>query len=162
MSEQSKEPVTKANLPLEPAQALIGAWEMVGRHPLFSAAVHGRASFEWLEPGALLVWRTAYERPGPPSGTAVIGCDDAGGACQMLYHDERGVSRIYQVSFAPGVWKMWREAPGFFQRLTGTMSQDSSTLVLHTELARDEVHWEPDLEVIYTRTGERTHRKGGE
>ncbi len=153
MSEQSEGHTTKANPALDPAQSLIGEWDTVGSHPLFPSAVHGQASFEWLEPGALLVWRTTYEQPGPPSGVAVIGCDDTDGACQMLYHDERGVSRIYQVRFEPGVWKMWREAPGFSQRLTWTISPDGKNIVLHTELSRDDATWKPDLEVKYAKVG---------
>jgi alkanesulfonate monooxygenase SsuD/methylene tetrahydromethanopterin reductase-like flavin-dependent oxidoreductase (luciferase family) len=37
-------------------------------------------------------------QPGPPSALSVIGHDDAVQTCCMLYADERGVARIYQMS----------------------------------------------------------------
>jgi len=69
----------------------------------------------------------------------------------MLYADERGVARIYQMSLAGGVWKMWRESSGFSQRMTGTVSSDGNTSTCHGELSRDGSHWEQALDVTYTR-----------
>lgn len=70
----------------------------------------------------------------------------------MLYADERGVARIYQMSLEGGVWKMWRDSTGFSQRMTGTFSVDGNTILVHGELSRDGSHWEQDLDVTYTRT----------
>jgi hypothetical protein len=69
----------------------------------------------------------------------------------MLYSDERGVARIYQMSLEGGVWKMWRESPGFSQRMTGMLSSDGNTMTCHGELSRDGERWEHDLDVTYTR-----------
>ncbi len=123
----------------------------MGTHPAFPSPVHGQATFEWLAEGALLVWRSAWERPGPPSAVSVIGHDDMLEACSLLYSDERGVARIYQTSLEDGVWKLWRESPGFSQRMAGTFSADGRTLTVHGELSRDGSHWEQDLDVTYTR-----------
>ena len=71
--------------------------------------------------------------------------------CCMLYSDERGVARIYQMSLEGGVWKMWRDSPGFSQRVTGTISGDGNTITWHGELSYDGSHWEQDLDVTYTR-----------
>jgi hypothetical protein len=40
---------------------------MVGTHPAFANAVNGRSTFEWLQAGAILVWRasTGSERVHP-------------------------------------------------------------------------------------------------
>jgi hypothetical protein len=76
---------------------LVGEWDMVGTHPLFPSTAHGRSSFSWLKEDALLVWRFEWDPPGPPSAISVIGHDGADEPCSMLYADERGVSRIYQV-----------------------------------------------------------------
>ena len=70
----------------------------------------------------------------------------------MLYADERGVARIYQMSLEGGVWKMWRDSQAFSQRMTGTFSADGNTILVHGELSRDGSHWEQDLDVTYTRT----------
>ena len=69
----------------------------------------------------------------------------------MLYADERGVARIYQMRMDEGVWRMWRDSPGFSQRMTGTFSADGNTIVWRGELSRDGSNWEQDLDVIYTR-----------
>jgi len=130
---------------------LVGEWHTTGTHPAFPSAVHGHSSFEWLAEGALLIWRFDWERSGPPCAVCVIGRDDAVEPCSMLYSDERGVARIYQMSLEGGVWKMWRESPGFSQRMTGTISNDGNTITSHGELSRDGSNWEQDLDVAYKR-----------
>ncbi len=130
---------------------LIGQWEMVGTHPGFPAPVQGQSTFEWLVEGALLIWRFNWEPGGPPNAISVIGHDDAGKACTMLYSDERGVARIYQMSLEIGVWKMWRDSPGFLQRVTAMFSADGTTITGHGERSRDGTTWEQDLDVTYTR-----------
>jgi hypothetical protein len=130
---------------------LVGDWEMVGTHAAFPSAAHGHSSFAWLLEGALLVWRFDWDRPGPPNAVSVIGRGDSVEACSMLYADARGVARIYQMSLEGGVWRMWRDAPGFAQRMTGTFSDDGNTITHYGELSRDGASWEPDLQVTYTR-----------
>jgi hypothetical protein len=130
---------------------LIGDWDMVGIHPGFPSAVHGHSSFEWLQDGSLLLWHFNWERSGPPSAVSVVGHDDSSAACVLLYSDERGVARIYQMSLDAGVWKMWRDSAGFSQRVTGTFSEDGNTITCHGELSRDGSQWEQDLDVTYTK-----------
>ncbi len=113
--------------------------------------MRGRAIFAWLEEGTFLTWHTDMEQPGPPNGSTVIGRDDSTGDCIVLYYDERGVSRIYAMSLENNVWKMWRNAPGFFQRMTGTISEDQNSITVHGELSKDGSHWDQDLDLIYTR-----------
>jgi hypothetical protein len=144
--------------PPQPARSLrqfdilLGEWTMVGTHPLLPSAVHGRSSFEWLREGALLAWHFDWEQgQGIPSAFCVIGGDDAVEPCSMLYTDERGVARIYQMRLADGIWKMWRESPGFSQRMTGVFGDDGNTIAWRGELSRDGSTWEPDLDVTYTR-----------
>ena len=69
----------------------------------------------------------------------------------MLYYDERSVSRIYEMSLVNGIWKMWRDAPGFSQRMTGTIDDDRSTIAVHWEKSDNGSDWEPDLDVTYTK-----------
>lgn len=131
--------------------ALVGRWSMVGSHPAFASAAHGASSFEWLVKGALLLWHFDWDQPGPPSAVSVIGRDDSVATCSILYSDERGVGRIYETSLEGGVWRMWRDSPGFSQRMTGRFSDDGSTINVRGELSRDGSLWEGDLDVIYTR-----------
>jgi hypothetical protein len=151
MSEHAQRPPQPTSS-LQQFAILVGEWNMAGTHPALPATAHGHSSFEWLVAGALLVWRFDWERGGPPSALSVIGQDDTVKTCSMLYSDERGVARIYQMSLAGGVWKMWRDAPEFSQRVTGTISSDGNTITCHGELSRDGEYWEQDLDVTYTRT----------
>jgi hypothetical protein len=123
----------------------------VGTHPLFSAPVHGRSSFTWLAEDALLEWRFEWDSPGPPSAISVIAHDDAVEPCFMLYADTRGVARIYQMSLEGGVWRLWRDLPGFSQQSIATFSDDGNTITSRGTLSRDGSSWEPDLDVTYTR-----------
>ncbi len=140
----------KAN-PASPLNVLVGEWDTVGTHPLIPSGVHGHASFQWLEETALLVMRTHFDQPGPPNGTAVIGRDDSDGTYCMIYYDVRGVARIYKTSLEGGVWKFWRNSPGFSQRFAGTFSDDGNTIVGRGEKSSDDSNWEPDLDLTYTR-----------
>ena len=137
---------------LKQFEVLIGKWTTVGTHPQLPAAVHGHSTFEWLREGALLAWHFDWERgQGIPSAYSIIGHDDAVEPCSMLYTDERGVSRIYQMTLAGGVWKMWRDSPDFSQRMTGTFSADGQTIAWKGELSHDGSTWEPDLSVTFTK-----------
>jgi len=144
----------KPNPALQPLRALVGTWATVGTHALVPGKTfHGHASFTWIEGGAFLVMRSRIDEPEIPSGIAVFGTDDATGECSMLYFDERGVSRRYEVSFRDNEWRWWRNAPGFSQRAVGTVAADGRTIVSCGELSRDGEHWEPDLALTYTRVG---------
>jgi hypothetical protein len=145
-------------LPPQPTRSLrqfdvlIGDWTVVGSHPQLPSVVHGHSSFEWLREGALLVWRFNWEQgQGIPSAFNVIGHDDAFEPCSMLYTDERGVARIYQMTLADGVWKMWRNSPDFSQRMTGTFSDDGNTITCHGQMSHDGSTWETDLSTTFTR-----------
>lgn len=112
---------------------------------------HGRASFEWMLGGAFLLMRSEIDEPEIPSGLAIIGSDDATGACYMQYFDERGVSRMYNVSLDDDTVRWWRDAPGFSQRFVGRFSSDGREIVGNGELSRDGEHWEGDLALTYVR-----------
>src|SRR5215831_11115189 len=103
-----------ANAALEALGVLVGEWEM--EVPQFGGA-RGRAVFEWVEGGAYLLERSFAPDPAP-DGTQMIGADDAEDTCTVLYNDERGVWRVYRTSLVDGVWRIWRDAPGFMQRFT--------------------------------------------
>jgi hypothetical protein len=149
------------NPALSRLDTLVGEWEMqasVGGQPLGRA----RAQFEWLEGGAFLIQHEDAEpadTPLPPEwvanspfpNTAVFGLDDSTGNFCMLYADARGVFRVYQMSLSGGVWKIWRDAPGFFQRFTGTFSDDGNTVTGYWEGSRDGSKWEHDFDLAYIK-----------
>jgi hypothetical protein len=81
----------------------------------------------------------------------IIGLDDSTERFTMLYADARGVFRVYQMTLSDGVWKVWREAPGFHQRFTGTFSDDGATITAYWEGSRDGSNWEHDFDLTYTK-----------
>lgn len=152
MATKSDREASIPNPALEPLRWLIGSWSTVGEHPLIpDTTLHGRTSFEWLEGGAFLIMHSEIDEPGIPSGIAIIGSDDSVGELSMLYFDERGVSRRYEVAVRDNVLKWWRNAPGFSQRYTFTLAADGRTMLGEGELSRDGSSWERDLELTYTR-----------
>jgi len=144
----------KPNAALQPLNVLVGTWNTSGTHPLVPGVTfHGRTSFDWLEGGAFLIMHSEIDEPQIPSGIAIFGTDDTTGECSMLYFDERGVSRRYEVSIKDNVWKWWRNTPEFSQRFAGTIAADGRTIDGRGELSRDGTSWERDLQLKYTRAG---------
>lgn len=154
MTQMDTNEAAKPNPALRAFGALVGTWAAVGTHPLVPGKTfHGRTTFAWLEGGAFLVMHSQIDEPEIPSAIAIFGTDDATGECSMLYFDERGVSRRYEVRLQDNVWEWWRTTPGFSQRFRGTISADGSSIVSRGELSRDGATWEGDLALTYTRVG---------
>ena len=141
-----------ANPALQPFGILVGEWKTLGRHPhLPNTMLHGHCSFQWIEEGAFLVWRSTNDEGKIPSGIAIFGSDDFTGKYFMLYFDERKVSRKYDVSAQANIIKWWRDAPGFSQRYSWTIADDGNTIIGKGELSTDGTSWEPDLDLTFSR-----------
>jgi hypothetical protein len=156
-------PRATPNPALRRLDALVGEWAVqasVGGRPMGG----GRTSFRWLEGGAFLV-QHADADPAPPGTPAewtanspfpvvtIIGLDDTADQFCMLYADARGVFRVYQMRLDEGAWRVWRDAPGFFQRFTAVFSDDGATITGGWEGSRDGSDWQDDFQVTYTRVG---------
>jgi hypothetical protein len=113
--------------------------------------VQAQAAFQWIEDGAFLLQRSQAERPDFPKGISIVGADDTNETYTMLYFDSRGVSRIYQMSVNDGVWKIWRNAPGFSQRFEGKFSADGKTITSRWEKSTDGTTWELDFNGTYRK-----------
>jgi hypothetical protein len=154
----SEDPKHKAAIPnplLEPFNMLIGEWNTVATHAYIPGTTfHGHTSFEWFEGGAFVVMHTELEPAGIPNAIAVIGSDDFKGELYMLYFDERGVSRRYALKMDENDWTFWRISPGFFQRFTGSLLENGSTIIGKSDLSKDDGRtWERDFEITYERAG---------
>jgi hypothetical protein len=136
---------------LDGLDALIGDWDFEATHPQLSGVIHGRATFEWLEGRRFLIWRSTATPGTIPTAIAIIGGGDTPGRWPMHYFDERGVTRVYHSSIDQDVWKMWRDHPGFSQRITGSFEDGRRTLRLNGELQEDGP-WKTDLQATYRRT----------
>jgi hypothetical protein len=135
---------------LGPFAALVGEWEVEMTHPaLPDTVVQGAATFEWLEGERFMIYRASAEHPDFPDGISIIGVTDD--RLTMHYFDSRGVFRVYDTSFEDGVWRIWRDAPGFNQRSEGRLSDDRSTIEVLFEMSEDGSNWNDDLRATYRR-----------
>jgi hypothetical protein len=131
---------------------LIGEWNIEITFPNDPpGTVFGRAIFEWFDDGSFLLIRSGNNTGGPPQSVSMVSRDDTLEAYTMLYFDDRGVSRIYNMSFKDNVWKQWREAPNFLQRFTGTLSADGKTISAEWQNSPDGVIWAHDFYLTYTK-----------
>ncbi len=147
----------KHNERLEP---LIGKWSiaivMPGQErPAEPPDLGARVSFEWMGEKAFLLERWTVPVPEAPDGLAIIGWDEGRGTFLQHYFDERGVARVYEMSFDDGVWKLERTKADFspFEfsvRFTGTLSADGKQIAGTWEIAHDHKTWEKDFDLIYT------------
>jgi hypothetical protein len=69
-----------------------------------------------------------------------------------MYFDTRGVARVYKMSFGNGIWRLWRDTPGFSsldfsQRYAGTLSDDRKTIAGAWEIRNDGRSWEHDFDL---------------
>ena len=152
---------------LEQLNRLVGTWTTAATHPASPGlVVDGTAEITWLEGERFLIQRARTDHPQFPDSISIVGItdrdrvEDARSASSKLateprlcmhYFDSRGVFRVYDMSIDDGVWRLWRNAPGFSQRFTGTFTHDGDTLDGRWELSQDDVQWENDLAIIYRR-----------
>jgi hypothetical protein len=130
----------KTNPALKPFRLLIGEWGTKGTHlyDVPKKILRGKASFEWIYGGAFLLWRSEILNDSRfPSGVAIFGSDDAEQKYFMLYFDERGVSRKYDISFEKNVLSWWRDDADFSQYMTPTVTEDGSSITSKGEMNRD-------------------------
>lgn len=138
------------NPELAPFDAMVGDWTTEATHPAYpSAVVHGHTTFEWLEGEQFLIQRSRTDHPDFPDSIAVIGAVTEG--LSMYYFDSRGVHRVYEVSLSDGVLRIWRDAPGFSQRLAARFSDDGNTVSGTWELSEDDATWNDDLAITFRR-----------
>ena len=101
---------------------LMGPWRTTMRNAWFlepaDLEVPGSATVEWLG-DAFVVFRWTMEGD-VGSATSemvlVLGRSDTRDAYTALYHDERGVCRVFDMTFDDSKWTLSREDPDMFQR----------------------------------------------
>jgi hypothetical protein len=56
----------------------------------------------------------------------------------------------YKMTLRDTIWKLWRNAPDFSSRFTGTFGDNGDTIIGVWELSEDGSTWKRDLELTYT------------
>jgi hypothetical protein len=144
---------------LDRLNVLVGQWETTATFDAGffgpdspETTVRGRVRFEWLDGRFFLTQRFVNEHPDTPSGLAVIGVSE-GDTFVQHYYDSRGVERVYQLTLDGRELRLWRRSPGFSQRYSGMISEDSNTINGAWEASPDGQEWRHDFALAYTRTG---------
>ena len=136
--------------PLARFDALLGEWDVTSKkYP----DGRGRTTVTPAEGDNLLRIHSELEDSRFPISTMVVGADDAGDECTVLYYDSRGVYRVYTTTLHDRVWRMWRHAPGFNQRFTGDIAGDGKTVSAQWEFSEDGKSWNVDFDLTYTKVG---------
>jgi len=117
--------------------ALIGTWRM---DAVFADARQGppgdtgaRTVFEYGPGSQFLIQRWQVPHPAAPDGIAVITVDQARDGYLQHYFDDGGVVRLYQMTFAAGLWTLERTAADFSpldfaQRWEAELDADGETI----------------------------------
>jgi hypothetical protein len=153
--------------PLERLNRLVGTWTTEATHPGSPGLiVHGTAIIQWLEGERFLIHRARSDHIDFPDSISIIGTtetdrvEDTPAAdppaveepqLSMHYFDSRGVFRVYLASVDDEAWRLWRDAPGFSQRFTGTFASGGDTIVGQWQLCRHDIDWNDDLQITYRR-----------
>jgi len=107
----------------------------------------GSAKCEWLEDSFI---RLEAELDGAPTWEFVFGRSDARDEFVVLYNDERGVQRVFDLTIEDDTWVMSRTDPDFHQRLLGRI--EGNRMIGQTDASDDEgATWRKDFDLIWER-----------
>jgi hypothetical protein len=109
----------------------------------------GTASCDWLGDSFL---RLQVEFEGEPTWEIVFGRSDARDQFVVLYHDERGVQRLFDLTLDEDTWVMSRTDPYFHQRLLGRIEGDRMVGEADASDDRGDT-WRNDFDLIFERVG---------
>ena len=143
------------NSRLDSLNPLIGTWTVTGSHPMVPGKTfHGRTSFERHAGGAFILMHSEMDEPEIPSAVAILGSDQDPDRITMLYFDERGVSRKFDVS-VDGDTVLWRrENAKFSQEMKLTVAAAGDRIDQTGRMSQDGGPWEADLALTYVRAAD--------
>jgi hypothetical protein len=161
-AERIADPVARGGL-----DAFVGEWSMEAIFPgLSDAGLRGRATFERALGGRLLIQHTEVPHPDAPDSLSLIAYDADSGGYTQHYFDDRGVVRVYSMTFDDGVaWTLLRDRADFSpldfqQRFLGSFSEDGQLIKGAWEKSTDDgATWEHDFTLIYRRITHTTPRR---
>ncbi len=136
--------------PMADLDVFVGVWQLTASLAPEDAP-KAETTFEWLSGGQFLIQRWQVDFPEAPDGIAVIGYDAEKATYLQHYFDSRGVARVYEMTFADGVWQLSRNGTDFSQRFVGTFSEDLATIAGRWEISYDGSTWEHDFDLTYLR-----------
>jgi len=144
------------NEAMKALDVLVGAWRTTLSNAWFlepaDLEVPGSAVGEWLA-DAVVVFRWTMEGDvgkATSEMVLVLGRSDANDAYTALYHDERGVCRVFAMVFDGARWTLTREDPDMFQRFVADVEPDR--LTGRWEASDDQgATWRKDFDLVFDR-----------
>jgi hypothetical protein len=138
-------------------ESMAGQWDVTLTHAWFldslETEIHGTAPIEWYADAFLLLRGSFPGRSAEEGGSAwamAFSHNDPRDAFLALYGDDRGVSRVFDMTFADGEWTLLREDPDFHQRIVMRLGADR--IDMRAEASDDEgATWRKDLDYVFVR-----------
>jgi hypothetical protein len=140
------------NEALQELDGLVGEWKLAMTNAWFlepGFTGEAEATIDWLG-DAFIQLRADF---GTDQGNWhwVIGRSDAREQYVLLYHDERGVLRVFDMTFGDGHWTLTREDPDFHQRFIARVEKDR--IAARWEASEDAGKtWRKDFDLTFDRT----------
>lgn len=145
------------NEAMEQLNVLVGSWRTTLRNAWFldppDQEVPGTATFAWLGDAFVVLRWTMTGDVGKATSeqVLVLGRSDPQDAYTALYHDERGVCRVFSMAFDGARWILLREDPDMFQRFIAEVGPDR--IAGRWEASEDRgATWRKDFDLIFDRT----------
>lgn len=140
----------KALAALEP---LIGEWEYTMYNCWFlesmDTKLKGFTTIERLQDSFVVIRSSDADKK--PSDVWVIGYSDPQQKYQMFYHDQRGVARIFDMTFDGKKLAFLREDDDFYQRMSIEITEDGLHSIAEASEDKGET-WRKDLEMDFVKT----------
>lgn len=135
---------------MEALDVLVGTWRTTLSDAAFDLPPEDAemtTTVSWVGEAFVLV---QWDSPGG-GNTFCLGRSGANDAYWALYHDDRGVDRLFAMTFADGGWTMSREDPDFHQRFVARVAPDR--IEGRWEASEDEgTTWRKDFDITFVRT----------
>lgn len=143
------------NPELNRLSGLIGEWATTMSDAWFleppGLEVAGTTRIEWLGESFLVVRSGLGEDAHHSEMTIVIGRSDPNDSFAALYQDDRGVCRLFAMTFDGGHWTMTREDPDFHQRFIADVENDR--ISGRWEASEDQGKtWRKDFDLTFERS----------
>jgi hypothetical protein len=139
---------------------LIGSWRMDAVFPDGRQGppedTGARTVFEYGPGSQFVIQRWEVPHPAAPDGIAIITADPASGDFLQHYFDSRGVVRLYEMTFADGVWTLERTKADFSpldfsQRWEAELTHGGDTIQGRWLDRMADGGWRDDFALTYTR-----------
>lgn len=144
------------NKAMQRFDVLVGSWRATLKHAWFlpeGTEVSGVATGSWHRRCLRRVPVADLRRRRRDAGRDGAGHrpERRAGTYATLYHDERGVCRIFPTTFDGTTWEMVRKDPDMHQRLVASV--DSGRIVGHADTSENRGgSWRKDFDFVFERT----------